>query len=423
MVLIRSLTKSQMGSYSLFLVVTSIFEITKGGLLKNAHIRFVSSLPEGDQEKSIVASSSLLINAFVSFLFIVFILLGSKLLGSWFHAEKDFEQMLTWFIPGLIFMVLFSHLEAIQQSHLDFKGVFAGYFIRQTTFFLFISIHAISKAPFSLKYVALYQSISIAVGTFVIYMYSRKYIYGRFDPSRAWIKRILGYGGYIFGSGIMGNIFANVDQIMIATFMTSSSVSYYGAAFRINQIIDIPSYAASEILFPIISRAATEEGTHKIKYLYEKMVSTLLSFTIPTAIFIMIFPKIVISLIAGSKYQAAAPILQLYMITGILRPMQNQAANLLNSIGKSGLCFVMNTLSLLINLIINYLCLLKIGFYGAAIGTMITCILGSVAWYIMMHKLVGINLKNILKYMVEFYEKLPRLLRNVIPKTKPAGEN
>ena len=153
------------------------------------------------------------------------------------------------------------------------------------------------------------------------------------------------------------------------------------------------------------------------------MVSTLLSFTIPTAIFIMIFPKIVISLIAGSKYQAAAPILQLYMITGILRPMQNQAANLLNSIGKSGLCFVMNTLSLLINLIINYLCLLKIGFYGAAIGTMITCILGSVAWYIMMHKLVGINLKNILKYMVEFYEKLPRLLRNVIPKTKPAGEN
>src|SRR6266404_3543077 len=45
-ILIRSLSKAQMGTWALFLVITSIFEITKSGLLKNAHIRFVSTSGE-----------------------------------------------------------------------------------------------------------------------------------------------------------------------------------------------------------------------------------------------------------------------------------------------------------------------------------------------------------------------------------------
>ncbi len=320
----------------------------------------------------------------------------------------ELASMLKLFIPGLIGMVLFSHLEAIQQSHLDFKGVFAGYFVRQVSFFLIILSQYLLKIPFSLNMLAIYQSACIFLGVIVIYIYSRKYIHHRFDPTRAWIKRILGYGGYIFSSGIVGNIFANLDQIMTARFMPdSSSVAYYNAASRINQLIDIPSFAAADIIFPKISQAsAQEEGTHKVRYLYERMVAVLLCFTVPTAVFIILFPKIVITLVAGSRYAMAAPILQLYMITGILRPMQNQAANLLNSIGKQALCFVMNTVSLAANLLINYTCFRLIGFYGAAIGTLITCALGTFAWYLIMHRQIGSTLSNIIAYMMDFYKRI-----------------
>jgi len=127
---------------------------------------------------------------------------------------------------------------------------------------------------------------------------------------------------------------------MTAKFISSSSVAYYNTASRLNGLIDIPSYAASEIIFPKSSKAFVEEGENKVKYLYERMVAILLSFTIPASLFILIFPKFVIDIIASNKYEAAAPILQLYMITGLLRPMQNQAANLLNSMGKTALCFL-----------------------------------------------------------------------------------
>jgi lipopolysaccharide exporter len=421
MILIRTLSKPQMGVWTLFLIVTTIYETTKSGLLKNAHIRYVSS-SDDKSERSTIASASLLINASITVVFILLILFFSDAVSTSLHAAKELANMLKLFIPGLIGMVMFSHLEAIQQSHLDFKGVFAGYFVRQLAFFLVILFHTILKIPFTLERLAIYQSGTIFIGTIVIYFYSRKYLLNIFNPSRAWIKKIVGYGGYIFSSGVIGQIFANLDQLMTARFMTDgSAVAYYGSASRINQLIDIPSFAAADIIFPKVSQASAQEGPGRVRYLYERMVAVLMCFTVPTAIFIIIFPKLVITIIASSRYIAAAPILQIYMITGILRPMQNQAANLLNSIGKQKLCFWLNTVSLIANMAINYTCLYYIGFYGTAIGTLITCALGTLTWYLFMRKTIGATLPSIIKQMIELYKTFYYFVTSKLSGTKNAN--
>jgi O-antigen/teichoic acid export membrane protein len=260
--------------------------------------------------------------------------------------------------------------------------------------------------------------MSILAGASVLYLYSRKYLLHRFDPSIAWIKKILGYGGYIFGSGIISTVFSNLDQIMTATFMLPSSVATYNAATRINGFIDIPSYAASEILFPKMSRASVDEGIGKVKYFYERMVSILMSLITPAAIFILLFPKFIILLIAGTQYLNAAPILQLYIITSLLGPMQNQAANTLNSIGKSALCFTLNAISLVAKLIITYICLANLGFYGAAIGTLITAVLNGIFWYFVMKRQIGAKLSNVFRYIFEFYKNAwANIIRILSPST------
>jgi lipopolysaccharide exporter len=402
-VLIRSLTKPQMGAWALFLVVISIFETTKIGLLKNAHIRFVSSSND-IQEKSAIASASLLINSALTIIFILLIVFFADWLSNQLHTGMDLSIMLKWFIPGLISMVFFSHLEAIQQSHLDFKGVFAGYFVRQIVFFLGIAGSLLLHFPFSLRDVVLYLSFGYFAGTLTLYFYSRKYLSFRFNPSVYWIKQIFGYGKYIFASGAISNIFSNLDQLMTGRYMTSTVVAYYTTASRVNVILDIPSYAAADILFPKSARALVEEGAEKVRYLFERMVGILLSFSIPIAVFIIIFPRFIIYLIAGHQYEHAAPILQLYMITGLIRPMQNQSANLLNSIGKQAICFWMNTIALAANLLINYACLKTIGFYGAAVGSTLTYGLALIAWYFLMRRIINFQARDILKYMLETYK-------------------
>lgn len=395
-----------MGTWALFLTVTSVFEATKSGLLKNAHIKYVSGSDDLN-EKISVASSSFLINVLITFVFIVFLIFFSGWMSSILNAGEELSATLYWFIPGLIFMVFFSHFEAIQQSHLDFKGVLAGYLVRQALFFLFLTIHYLTGKPFLLTHVAAYLSISILAGSVVLYIYSRKYLNHNFRPDKSSVKKIFGYGGYIFGSGVMSNIFSNVDQVMTAAFISNSAVAFYNTASKINGLVDIPSYAAADIIFPKISKASSDDdGGNKVRYLYERMVGVLLSFTTPAAIFIIIFPKFVITIIAGAKYVEAAPILQLYMLTGLMRPMQNQAANLLNSVGKPSLCFIINTVSLAINLVISYICLKTFGFYGAAIATLIAGGIGFTIWYFIMKKEIQLQFSNVVKYVFSTYRDM-----------------
>ena len=419
-ILIRHLfTKTQMGTWALFLIIVTIFETTKGALLKGAHIKYMSSNND-DNEKTMIASSSLVINGSISFVFIVFLFLFSNSLGIWFHTGPELYYMLISYIPGLVAMVFFSHLEATQQAHFDFKGVFAGYFSRQVIFFLCIGVHDFLKIPVSLAQVAFYQGISIVLGTLIMYIYTRRYLLNRFKFSMAWSKTLVNYGGYIFASGAVANIYLNLDQLMIGTYMLPKDVSIYNAATRINQFIDIPSYSAAEILFPKATKASSNEGNEKVKYLLERMIAVVLCFTIPAALFIIIFPKFVIMLVAGPAYFAAAPILQLYMLTGILRPVQSQSANVLNSIGRTGLCLILNCVYLSTNLVLNYFFIRYLHFYGAAIGTLVTFCIIIILWCYVMKKEIGFNVSNIYFYMVDFYKTSSNTVIGFFSKTKTA---
>ena len=416
MILIRVLTKPQMGVWALFLIVTTIFESTKAGLLKNAHIKFVSSDVD-NFDKTHIASSSLSINTSVSLIFIAFIAFFHDGFSNFFNSGKELSDMLLWFIPGLIFMVFFSHLEAIQQSHFDFKGIFAGHLTRQVSFFIMISVQFFLKAPFSMIHLAVFQSLSIFAGTIVLYLYSRKYMFHIFNPSKLWIKKLTGYGGYIFGSGLVSNLSSNTDQMMMGAFMTPSSVATYNVSTRISSFVDIPSNAASEILFPKLVQANEIEGASKVKYFLEKMTAVLLSIVVPSALFVIVFPKFVIGIIAGKDYYDAALILQLYMLTSIIGIFQNQAANTLNSIGKPFLCFKLNLGSFIAKLIITYSCLMAFDFYGAAIGTLLTYILTSFFWYYYMKKIVGIRLREILKMVVKVYNDIFSKVMKILKKS------
>jgi O-antigen/teichoic acid export membrane protein len=311
----------------------------------------------------------------------------------------------------------------VQQSNLDFKGGFAGYFVRQVLFFGVILTHKLLHKPISLAYLSMYQSATIGAGTIVLYFFTRKYLSYRFNPNMVWIRRIFGYGGYIFGSGMVANISQNLDQLMTGKLIAPGYVGYYSVASRVNLLVDIPSFAAAEVLFPKASQAALE-GNHRVKYLYEKMVAVLLAFTLPMAVVILIFPRFIMTFVAGQAYAASAPILQMYMVTGIFRPAQNQAANLLNSIGRPKLVFIANSLVLAGSLGINYFCLLRFGFYGAAIGTMTATLAGFVYWYFLMRRQIGLQLGDVFRHAVDAYRtvfsKGMGILRRKTPGESPS---
>jgi lipopolysaccharide exporter len=408
-------TVSEMGTWALFLTITTLAEITKSALLKNAHIKFVSGI-NASPEKAVIASSSLIINLVLTILYLLLILLFGKPLAALLNSAGSLPVMLYWFIPGLIAMAFFSHLEAVQQSHFDFKGIFAGNLLRQGLFFLFIGIHFIMHRPLPLYLLALYQSISILAGTIVLYFYSRRYLLHKFNPSIQQVKELVRYGGFIFGSSVLSAIVTNLDQLLTASFLSTNSVGYYNAAKRINGFIDIPTYAAAEIVFPKMSQASAEDSLTRIKNIYEKMVSLLLCFIIPVAAVIIIIPKFIILVLAGEKYIQASLILQVYMIISIIGTLQHQAATSLDSIGKTRLTFFTNLISLAAKLGVSYVCLLYFGFYGAAFGALITSFFTGIIWYVLMKKEVGFTISVLPQHMKIYYNTFFTTLKTAVKK-------
>jgi lipopolysaccharide exporter len=397
----------------LFLTITTLAEISKSALLKNAHIKYVSG-KNGDDEKSVIASSSLVINLSLTFFYFLLIVLLGKQLSELLNSATDLPAMLLWFMPGLLFLAFFSHLEAVQQSHFDFRGVFAGNLTRQGIFFVCIALHVILGKPLPLLLLAIYQSISILLGTVVIYLYGRKYLLHKFNPSVYWGKKLVNYGGYIFGSSMLSAVFTNLDQLLTASFLSTNSVGFYNAAKRINGFIDIPTYAAAEIVFPKMSQASEEDGISRVKLIYEKMVSLLLSFIIPAAALVILFPKLIILILAGEKYGEAAFILQIYMIISIIGTLQHQAATSLDSIGKTRLSFFANLFSFFVKLGITYACLKYFGFYGAAIGALITSVITGIIWYVLMKREVGFDFSSLPMYMKFYYTGAFKKLKMIL---------
>lgn len=411
-ILTRTLSKAELGTWGLFLIITSIFESAKSNLLKNAHVKYVSATDD-KAERVIIASSSLLINLILTAIFISLIFIFSRNVSLWFNTGPELSEMLIWFVPGLIFMVYFAHLEAVQQSHLDFKGGFAGYFVRQISFFAIVLFYKILDVPLTPKNLAIYQSLTIGIGAIVLFVFTKKYLAYKFTYSKAWVRKIMGYGSYIFGSGMVATLSSSVDQFIIARILNPTAVSYYSVAARINLLVDIPSYAASEIVFPKASRASIEEGKERVKYIFEKMVAVLIAFTIPIAIVIISFPKLITIIIASKAYVAAALIVQLYMVAGFFRPIQNQAANLLNSIGKTKLVFYMNVLFLFLLILINYSFLHQFGFYGAAIGTLTSSLLNFVFWFFIMKREINLDTSAIFAHMLDTYKTIFRKISDL----------
>jgi lipopolysaccharide exporter len=152
----------------------------------------------------------------------------------------------------------------------------------------------------------------------------------------------------------------------------------------------------------------------KVKYYFERMVASLISFILPLSIFVILFPKLVMLVIAGRQYLEAAYLLQIMMIVGIVRPFFYQFGTTMDAIGKPQLNFWFNLLLMIINLSFTYLGLKFIGPEGVAYASVGYHILGLLLIYGVLKRQVKVEMRNIARYVVSNYVQIFGLVRKYL---------
>ena len=416
MVLVRALLKDDNAVWSLYLVILMIFETVKQGLLRNPTIKFLS-MPEYVGKKSEVQYSALLINILFSAI-AVLVLFGFGSQIAILLKSPEILPLLGWSTLLITLLIPFSHCEVMLQANYKFSSIFWAYFIRQGFFFVgIVVLYFFFREYFTLVNMMFLQIIALALGSVVMYMNARPFLVKEVHFNKEIVVRMLHFGKYIFGTNLFSNLARSFDHFVTANVLNpvegKSFVANYNVVARINTMMDVPSLAVADVLFPKSVETLETDGLGKVKYYFERMIATILALIIPASLFIFIFPKLIIYILAGSKYYGAIPILQMTILFSVTRPLGYLFGSTLDSIGKPKVNFYIGLLYMLISLGINYFCLYTFGGTGAAYATMINAVIGMFMMIAILKKYIHLEMKNIYIYGINVYRDAFNMVRKL----------
>jgi lipopolysaccharide exporter len=406
--LVRMLDKHHYGIWTLFVAITTIFEMARNGLIQNALIKFLSEGKEEDKPKIISASFVL-----SGILMLVCILLNISLAG-YFSRLWHFPELVNMFLMfNLVYVLqgLLSQFQWIEQANLQFRGILITTIIRQGGYFLYIFVSFIYHWPISLMNLIYVQGLCAAVATCIQYFIVQRVLFVSYQWHSDWVKKLFNYGKYVFGTFISSILANTINQMMLGTMISPDAAGSYNVALRIASLADIPTNALGTIVFPQSAKRFAEKGKDSGKYLYEKSVGTILALLVPFVLFIFVFPGFVVHIIAGANYTDAIPLVRFVILTFLLNPFIRLFGTILDSIGRPRINFLITIIFTILILTLSYIMIREFGIMGCVYGTLLADIAIVIVMQIIMYKELNVNVLNTFIYAGRFY---PEFLNSYI---------
>lgn len=413
--------KGSMAVWGMYLIILSLFEMVKQGMLRNPTIKFLG-MTEYREKRKEVQSSALAINVTFSAIIIVLIIfLGGAL--SALLKSPALTPLLWWSIAMVLLLIPFNHYEVLLQANFQFQKIFVAYIVRQGIFFAGVTVlYFFAPDQFTLMNLVWLQIAALAVGTLILFIATSSVRLKGYHHDFAIIRQMFHFGKYVFGTNLFASIARSVDHFITASTLDpvtgKNFVASYNVSARISNMMDVPALATADVLFPKNVQTLETEGLGKVKYYFERMIGTILAVILPITLFILILPKFVILIIAGRDYLDAAVILQITIAANITRPLSYHYGSTLDAIGKPAVNFISVTAQMIISLVLTYLFLLKFGGMGAAYAVVISNIINLVIMVVILKKHIHLELRNIPKYILATYKDMFALVGR-FTKAKP----
>jgi len=412
--LLRILSKNDFGEWTIYMTTITILNIFRDGLIKNALIKFLSGASEEDKPKIMTAAFSIniIITAFIVVLNLALGSMLAKLLNS-----PDLVNLFYWFNIIYILNGFLTQFNCIEQANFKFQGVFVSNTVFQAIYFFYVLYCFLSKINIPLIHLVMVQIVGSIVAMVIGYFYAKPYLHFTIGFYKIWMLKLFNYGKYAFGTSMSSILSGSVDQYMLSGIISPVASGVFNVAVKIVNLIDIPTVAVANIVFPQSAKRMETEGKDAIRYLYEKSVGVILAILIPGLIFIYIFPGFVLYIIAGEKYIDAAPLLRITLLYTILIPFGRQFGTILDSIGKTKTTFYIVVVTATTNLILNYFFIKNMGIIGAAYATLISNVIGFIIAQIILRKELGVKFYHTFVYAYRFYPEFyssfvkPQLLK------------
>ncbi|MFA6065195.1 MAG: flippase [archaeon] len=172
-------------------------------------------------------------------------------------------------------------------------------------------------------------------------------------------------------SGFAVILYMRIDQVLIGQLMGDSSVGLYSAAVKIAEIWYFVPGIIIASLFPAIIKNRTSNYPQYLERL-QKLYAFMFWIPLSIAIFVSIFSNQIITLLYGVEYISAAPVLSIYVWSGIFVFLGVAVGQFLLAENLTKISLVTTLLGAITNIILNLIWIPQYGMVGAAFATLIS---------------------------------------------------
>jgi len=402
MLLTRNLSKTGYGVWGLFLTISSITETARTALIKNAFIRYMHQTPEAEHGR--LQSAALVLSLSISTVLAVVFLGAAIPAASWLKAP-DLAAMLQWYALTLMLTAFFSQWEMLLNAKMDFRGVCFMYCIRQGLLLLAIAVYFVLGRAITPGLLSFYYMLSVLVGAAVGTKYAWRYTRWDFAGYRPWIGQLWRFGRYVFGNNFCSLLFRSTDNFMTSHFIGTAVSGSYNACLRIGNLVDMPSQVFGDVLFPKAAKFSASDKS-AVKHMYERTVGATLVFSFPALLLLLLFPSLILHILAGGKFIDAAPILRVTAFFGFTLPFMKQFGTIMDATGDPKTNFGVMFLALCVNIVTNWVGIHYFGIIGAALGTATTYLIIFIVIQTILNRKFGVRLWNVFRNMASLYREL-----------------
>lgn len=403
-ILTRALSETQLGTWAQFLLITSVIEIIRQSMVRNALIWFYHvAKPE---ERDAVYSAAMLLNVVITVVSSLALVLMAMLnIEQPLHAY-GLNKMLLWFVPGNVLIGISTYFEWRMAVFPNFKPVFFALLLRQSVALGLVLLLAFGWMELSANMLVLAYSAGILVSAVYILLNYFSIFTFHWHWHSGWIRKFVHYSKYVVGTNAASSVFRTTDHFMTSVLISAAMVAPLSICARLTNIIDIPSQVLADVLFPKSAAMHAGGGNTEVGALYERAVGIGLAIVVPAALVVLLVPGIFLYLIGGEKYVGYTQLLQLCVCVSFFMPFLRQFGTLLDSTGRPQINMLMMMVLMLLNIVFCYFFITAVGLKGAAYGVLAAHSIVFFINQIIMRKLFRVSIPRIVQQMMMAYQYL-----------------
>lgn len=189
---------------------------------------------------------------------------------------------------------------------------------------------------------------------------------GRAVTSRHEVRALLGFGGWLTVTNVVGPIMVYVDRFIIGGVLAVTAVAHYATPFDVLARIEIIPTALMGVLFPAFSIAAVTDPA-RLAYLYGRAVPALLAVSAPLLTATFLFAHEALTMWIDSDFaDAAAPVARWLSVALLVNLAARGALTVLQARGRPDLVAKTHLAELLPYLALLWVLTMNFGIIGTA---------------------------------------------------------